>query len=104
MLATELLNKSGININDVGTSDQTCRHSLPPCARLTERHIPTKAEHRQSGTTKQLECVVCSFKKGRGRKTSTYNCKQCNVSLCIVPCFELYHTYVDPTRYLEVIQ
>ena len=103
-LAMELLNRTGIEINDAENSHQSCGHSLPSVARLTERHFPIKVDHRQCGITKQLECVVCSFKKGRGRKTSTHKCKQCDVSLCIVPCFELYHTYVDPKRYLEVIQ
>ena len=35
-----------------------------------------------------------------GRNTTTYHCKQCKVVLRVVPCFELYHTYIDPTRYL----
>lgn len=71
---------------------------LPPSSRLHERHFPARTDET-SGTPSQWHCVVCSNKKGRGRKTTTYKCKQCNVPMC-VPCFELYHTKVDPQRYL----
>ena len=66
---------------------------LPPAARLTERHFPGRLG-------RQNNCVVCSGKKGRGRRTTTYSCKQCNLPMCVVPCFELYHTKMDPVRYL----
>ena len=73
---------------------------LPPLARLTERHFPAKLPESQTGKQGQRRCVVCSEKKGRGRKTTVYQCKQCNMPMCVVPCFELYHTKVDPQRYL----
>ena len=68
--------------------------ALPPQARLTERHFP--------GRVVQSNCVVCSGKKGRGRKTTTYKCQQCNLPMCVVPCFELYHTKVNPQIYLNI--
>jgi hypothetical protein len=38
-------------------------------------------------------CVVCAASK---KRTSTkFFCKQCNVSLCAVPCFETYHTKIN---------
>ena len=77
--------------------------SLSPSARLTERHFPDKVPLRPSGAPGQRDCVVCSGKKGRSRKTTTYCCKQCGVGLCVVPCFELYHTKVDPTRHLPTV-
>ena len=72
----------------------------PPFARLTERHFPEKVPPRVTGQAAQPECVVCTKQKGRGRKTTTYQCKQCQLPMCIVPCFELYHTKTDPCRYL----
>lgn len=72
----------------------------PPFARLTERHFPEKVPPRVTGQAAQPECVVCTKQKGRGRKTTTYQCKQCKLPMCIVPCFELYHTKTDPRRYL----
>ena len=74
--------------------------SLPPTSRLTERHFLGKVPIRINGKSGQRDCAVCSKKKGRCRKTTTYFCKQCGVGLCAVPCFELYHTKVDPVRYL----
>lgn len=58
--------------------------------RLTERHfanfIPSTAQKKF--TTKR--CVVCT--KNKRRRESRYMCPTCNVPLCIVPCFEIYHT------------
>ena len=73
---------------------------LPPPARLTERHFPSRLPEIASGKQGQSNCVICSGKKGRGCTTTTYKCKQCNMPMCVVPCFELYHTKVDPERYL----
>lgn len=57
---------------------------------LTERHflklIP--ASEKKIHPTKR--CIVCH--KHKQRKESRYICGQCNESLCVVPCFELYHT------------
>ena len=72
--------------------------SLPPPARLSERHFPGKLTDNAHIAT--LTLPVCSGKKGRGRRTTTYTCKQCDLPMCAVPCFELYHTKIDPEGYL----
>ena len=64
-------------------------NALPPAARLTERHFPKKVPQCTSGRPLQPVCVVCSNKKGRGKKTTTYQFKDCKLPICIVPCFEL---------------
>ena len=74
---------------------------LAPDACLHECHFLSKIPPHSSGKPSQHECIVCSHKKQNGRNTTTYHCKQCKVALCVMPCFELYHTYVDPTRYLR---
>ena len=76
---------------------------LPPQARLTERHFPEKVPPCDSGRASQPLCVVCSNKRGRGKKKTTFRCKQCLLPMCVVPCFELHHTRVDPSRYLEEV-
>ena len=48
---------------------------------------------------KQLDCCVCSDKKKR--KCISYCCEKCDVALFVVPCFELYHTKVDPRSYIH---
>lgn len=100
-LAKELLLDASVDVSsDVPVTSGPQPRSLPPPARLTERHFPTHTSDTPSGKTCQRRCIVCSEKRGRGRKTTTYMCRQCNLPMCVVPCFELYHTKVDPERYL----
>lgn len=94
-LAKELLHSAG----EVAMS-QVSPHSHPPIAWLTERHFPDRTELNANGKFLQPDCVVCSRKRGSPRKTTSYICKQCDLPMCITPCFELYHTKVDPLRYL----
>jgi hypothetical protein len=69
--------------------------------RLTGRHFPKKVEGNRGRT-----CAVCNpamrdildavgQKRKRPGHESRYMCGQCNVVLCVVPCFELYHTKQD---------
>lgn len=58
--------------------------------RLSERHFPSfvpPTERKQKPTKR---CVVCS--KHSKRAESRYMCSVCGVALCVVPCFETYHT------------
>ena len=71
----------------------------PPSSRLTGRHFPGKLGSTTAGHQRQQQCVVCSKKKGRGRMTTTYECKQCKLPMCVVPCFELHHTRTHPVIY-----
>ena len=64
----------------------------PPSFRLTGQHFPAKLGFTPSRRPSQPDCVVCSRKKGNGWKSTTY--------MCVVPCFELYHTKTNPERYL----
>ena len=66
----------------------------------TGRHFHGKLGVSAAGGQIQPDCVVCSRKKGRRRKSTTYECKQCHLPMCIVPCFELYHTKKNPERHL----
>ena len=49
--------------------------------------------HQKKAPTKQ--CVVC-YARGR-RRESSYICKTCESkpALCVVPCFEIFHTLSD---------
>ena len=47
--------------------------------------------------------IVPSAAKGRGvggRLLYIYKYRQCNLPMCVVPCFELHHTKRNPERYL----
>ena len=87
-----------------------CHVSLPghstfspdSSSRLVERHFPQKIGNSKNG----LLCRACNFtpsqlsNQGLGgvqmkRKTTSYFCQQCDVPLCVTPCFEIYHTFQD---------
>ncbi|KAL6417911.1 hypothetical protein ACFW04_014253 [Cataglyphis niger] len=56
--------------------------------RLTERHFPSLFVSKRKNRSRR--CVVCS--KNDKRSESRYECKECNVGLCINQCFKIYHT------------
>ena len=101
-LAKELLEISGVDVDHTNETTTPGPHRNPcqPAARLQERHFPTTIGRSQSDRPMQMDCHVCSKRRGRGRKTTTYKCKECNLPMCVVPCFELWHTKRDPQRYL----
>ena len=67
------------------------RPSLLPELRLTERHFPDKYENPKF----KPECRACSDRQAGRQVQTRFFCKQCAVPLCIVPCFERYHTLKD---------
>jgi len=97
-LATDLLTAAGVRLPSHGR-----RSVSQPAARLTERHFPTTIGRNEVGRPIQQDCTVCSHRRGRGRKTTTYKCRECNLPMCVVPCFELHHTKRDPQRYLPEV-
>lgn len=60
----------------------------PDPLRLTGRHFLGKNENPKQ----KLDCRVCSDRKNKKRVQTSFYCKQCDIALCIVPCFERYHT------------
>ncbi|GBM99291.1 PiggyBac transposable element-derived protein 4 [Araneus ventricosus] len=64
--------------------------------RLNGRHFPSHIQPTQKKKAPTKICIVCSQKFNekcqRVRKESRYQCAQCNVTLCVTPCFEKYHT------------
>ena len=91
---------------ETGAPEATCMPQkatfYPPSnIRLNERHFPKKI-HKKHG----LLCRACNFTSSQlakmgmpsihlKRKTTSYYCKDCNVPLCVTPCFEMYHTLQD---------
>lgn len=67
--------------------------------RLSGRHFFEHVPATKKKMHPTRHCAVCSRKKDeRGKKIrreSRYQCKQCDVGLCVVPCFEEYHTKLD---------
>ena len=62
--------------------------------RLIDRHFPSKCPNR-AGTTQlsRRKCVVCM--KSKRRSDTRYECRKCDVGLCIDNCFEIFHTQLN---------
>jgi hypothetical protein len=73
--------------------------ALPHPRRLTERHFPEMIEATEKKAHHSKQCYMCARKRdARGkkiRKETRYQCVQCNVSLCVIPCFRNFHTNVN---------
>ena len=73
-----------------GFSREHHRHHSPAPqlpTRLTERPF---IEPIPEG--KRYDCKVCSDRGAGQRHQTGYRCKVCHASLCLIPCFERYHT------------
>lgn len=58
--------------------------------RLTERHFVSMIPATQKKISPQRKCVVCV--KHDKRSDTRYMCRLCNVPLCLLICFERYHS------------
>lgn len=71
----------------------------PHPLRLTERHFPEVIEPTEKKSNPTRVCTVCSKKQDargkRVRRETRYYCPQCQVALCVTPCFRIYHTQMD---------
>lgn len=62
--------------------------------RLTARHFPSRINTGEQKKKISRRCHVHSHTKlnPQSRKDTTYECVECNKSLCLEPCFKEYHT------------
>lgn len=61
---------------------------FPLC--IKSRCFPKKIPSMRKKCHPTKRCVLC--RENKIRKQTSYFCNDCNVPLCIVPCFELFHT------------
>lgn len=61
--------------------------------RLTQRHFPALVPSTEKKKNVTRVCHVCKHTKRREqkRRESRYMCNECDVALCVVPCFAEYH-------------
>lgn len=105
-VARGLLLQAGVaeaDLESIETMSTRPAESYPEPLRLTGRHFAEQLPPCSSGRVRQCVCAVCSDKKGRKKVTTTIRCKICKVALCNIPCFELYHTKVNPIRHLPTL-
>ena len=79
----QIITQTGVNIPSV---PQRSHQHL----QLIERHFPSSIP--LSGKWRN---VLGLAKRKRPGHESSYECAKCSVSLCVTPCFEMYHTYLD---------
>ena len=71
-------------------------------SRLVERHFPKQIPDRKNGHL----CRACNFTKNQlvklgvpplhlNRKTTSFYCEDCDIPLCVTPCFEIFHSIQD---------
>jgi Transposase IS4/DDE_Tnp_1-like zinc-ribbon len=64
--------------------------------RLVERHFMDLCPPTRKKTCPTRRCVVCCSKldgsKQKIRKETRFYCPDCDVGLCAIPCFRIYHT------------
>lgn len=72
--------------------------STPQPSRLRERHFPDLISATGSKSNPTKRCILCCNKRDAANKKkrveTRYFCRNCNVPLCVVPCFRDYHTNV----------
>lgn len=70
--------------------------TTPTPLRLSNRHFPEFIPPTQKKNNPTRQCAMCSRKRdntgNRIRKETRYLCPNCQVPLCVVPCFKDYHT------------
>ena len=96
MKLIERLIEEGGSVHEISIRNYAVKH-YENVTRLTGRHFPSYVENSTT-KSKSRECAVCSQKKNdngkRIRRQTRFQCDECNVGLCAVPCFKIYHTYV----------
>lgn len=74
------------------------RPSVDECnpLRLTGRHFPKRIPPNPGKRAPTRCCKVCCSHSGpdgkKMRKETSFMCGDCDVPLCVEPCFEIYHT------------
>ncbi|KAJ8965446.1 hypothetical protein NQ314_004136 [Rhamnusium bicolor] len=70
-----------------------------PPSGLSGRHFPEYIPETEKKVNPTRQCGVCSrMRDARGKKIrreSRYWCPQCEVALCVTPCFHIYHTVTN---------
>ena len=75
------------------------RRILPTPLRLTDRHFMEYVPATKKKTKPSRRCAVCAANKIRSE--SRYQCGECDVGLCAVPCFMYYHSKTNCNNIFE---
>lgn len=81
----------------------SCRKGRPSThltpLRLTGRHFPEYIPPTEKKQNPTRQCrICCRVRDARGKKIrreTRYFCSDCDVPLCVTPCFRMYHTVTN---------
>ena len=88
MLAKEILEMRTPNLPDYRNRVRQAR--LPSSGRLSGKHFPAQIPITGSRAVMYKRCYVCL--RNRVRKTTKIMCDKCEIPLCAIPCFKIYHS------------
>lgn len=93
-LIDRLIERHGIVNERIGRPE-----ILPNPLRLTERHFLEVIPATEKKLRPTRQCFVCCSKRNesgkRIRREKGYFCPDCDVGLCLSPCFKIYQTKAD---------
>ena len=95
----ELIESLFLENQNIGSSRKRGRQTTSNLARLTGRRFPSFIPPNEIKENPSRRRKVCS--KNNFRKESRYQWKECDVGLCVAPCFEYYHTKKDFSKIFE---
>ncbi len=90
MLGENLISTYRPNVQKASSSGGRSNRLIEKPSRLIGRHFPENCPPSEKKTRPQRKCAQCQ--KNNKRKESSYWCSECNVGLCVTPCFKLWHT------------
>lgn len=85
-LVRELLQATGGTTKKLPTSIETP-------FRLSGQHFLKKNDATPKVKNGLRRCFICS--KTDNPKRTTYSCENCDIPLCVTPCFKIFHTKVN---------
>lgn len=88
-------------LSDAPEKGNSMLDSLRLTASHFPKHIPTRAKHKKSPLRRCRVCAAHVDETSKKMRRETRYCEGCNVPLCSMPCFEIYHTVYN--YYIEVI-
>lgn len=91
-LIEEIMLKYKTNDVNVGRKSRT---ESP--LRLQGNHFPSYLPETEKKTQPYRKCVVHKYlsDKTKSRKDTRIYCDECNIVLCAMPCFRIYHNLSD---------
>ena len=95
----ELIESLFLDNENIGSSRKHSCQSTSNLARLAGQHFPSFTPPSEIKENPSRRCKVCS--KNNFRKESRYQCKECDVGLCVASCFEYYHTKKNFSKFFE---